>query len=317
MLIPAPIQEQFIRWATRRQERARAEIRLDRKRIFILPTRNGMWFGLMLLTMLAGAIHYSNSLAFILTFLLSGLLGITMWQTQRNLLGLTIEIGTAGDLYADAELALPLTVSSTFPDTGHILVLQWQDAPLTITGNNSDRFAHAHVLVRPVKRGWFQPGRFRVYSRFPLGLFQAWSWLEFDRRFLVYPKPLPLPLPERTPGDLGSDRTGHQTGAEDFAGLRDYRPGDASARISWKSLAAKQLPQTKIFNAGNADELWLDWASIDEVNTELKLSYLCAQVIDADQLQLEYGLKLPGLKISPNHGGNHKHECLKALALHE
>jgi hypothetical protein len=100
MLIPASIQEQFIRWATRRQERAKAEIQLDRKRIFILPTRNGMWFGLMLLAMLAGAIHYSNSLAFILTFLLSGLLGISMWQTQRNLLGLTIEISTPGDLYA-------------------------------------------------------------------------------------------------------------------------------------------------------------------------------------------------------------------------
>jgi uncharacterized protein (DUF58 family) len=192
--------------------------------------------------------------------------------------------------------------------------LQWQDAPITITGN---RHQFAHVILLPVKRGWFQPGRFRIYSRFPLGLFQAWSWLEFDRRLLVYPKPLPLHLPERTSGDLGSDSTGFQTGAEDFAGLRDYRPGDALARISWKTLAAKQLPQTKIFNAGSADELWLDWEDIDEANTELRLSYLCAQVIEADRLQLEYGLKLPGLKISPNHGGNHKYKCLKALALHE
>ncbi len=316
MLIPAPIQEQFIRWATRRQGRARSEIQLDRKRIFILPTRNGIWFGLMLLAMLAGAIHYSNSLAFVLTFLLSGLLGITMWHTQRNLLGLRIEIGSAGDLYAGAGQALPLTISTTFPDSGHTIVLQWQDAPITIT-DSTDQFLYAHVMVSPSKRGWFFPGRFRIYSRFPLGLFQAWSWLEFDRRFLVYPKPLALPLPERTSGDLGSDSMGIQTGAEDFAGLRDYRPGDASARISWKSLAAKQLPQTKIFNAGSADELWLDWENIKETSTELRLSYLCAQVIEADRLQLEYGLKLPGLKISPNHGNRHKHECLKALALHE
>jgi uncharacterized protein (DUF58 family) len=276
-----------------------------------------MWFGLMLLTMLAGAIHYSNSLAFILTFLLSGLLGISMWQTQRNLLGLKIEIGTASDLYAGSEQSLPLTISSTFPDTGHSIVFQWRDASITITGTKGAQDAQTHVKVIPAKRGWFDPGRFRIYSRFPLGLFQAWSWLEFDRRLLVYPKPLTLPLPERTSGELGSDSIGHQSGTEDFAGLRDYRPGDASTRISWKSLAAKQLPQTKIFNAGSTDELWLDWDDILDSETELKLSYLCAQVIEADRLQLEYGLKLPRWKISPNHGGNHKHECLKALALYE
>jgi len=82
-----PVKESFIEWATRKQQPARSRITLNRKRIFILPTRYGLFYGVMLM----GAIHYSNSMAFLLTFLLAGLGSIAMWQTHRNLLGLSIE----------------------------------------------------------------------------------------------------------------------------------------------------------------------------------------------------------------------------------
>ena len=42
---------------------------LDRKRIYILPTRRGLLFAVFLLVMLLGSINYALSLGFVLTFL--------------------------------------------------------------------------------------------------------------------------------------------------------------------------------------------------------------------------------------------------------
>ncbi|MEE8234535.1 MAG: hypothetical protein V3R41_07625, partial [Gammaproteobacteria bacterium] len=49
-----------------------------RQRVYIMPTRHGAVFGLMLFAMALGAINYNNSMAYILTFLLSSLSLVTL-----------------------------------------------------------------------------------------------------------------------------------------------------------------------------------------------------------------------------------------------
>ncbi|MFB3115961.1 MAG: DUF58 domain-containing protein, partial [Gammaproteobacteria bacterium] len=61
-----------------------------KQRIYIMPTRHGLLFGLMLFAMLIGAINYNNSMAYILTFLLGSLSLVTILHTYRNLAGLVI-----------------------------------------------------------------------------------------------------------------------------------------------------------------------------------------------------------------------------------
>jgi hypothetical protein len=48
------------------------DLRLDRRRVYILPTRAGLLFGLALFTMLLTAINYALALGYALTFLLAG-----------------------------------------------------------------------------------------------------------------------------------------------------------------------------------------------------------------------------------------------------
>jgi uncharacterized protein (DUF58 family) len=62
-------------------------------------------------------------------------------------------------------------------------------------------------------------------------------------------------------------------------------------------------------------ELWLDFVQAGALGTEARLSRLCAWVLQADKLALNYGLRLPGLQISPSSGEVHKRQCLEALAL--
>ena len=62
-------------------------------------------------------------------------------------------------------------------------------------------------------------------------------------------------------------------------------------------------------------ELWMDYAQAGTADKEQKLSRLCAWVLAADKLALDYGLRLPELEIKPASGEAHKRQCLEALAL--
>ena len=62
-------------------------------------------------------------------------------------------------------------------------------------------------------------------------------------------------------------------------------------------------------------QLWLDHAHCGLADHEARLSRLTAWVIMADQLGMEYGLRLPGRELSPDQGPSHRSRCLEALAL--
>ena len=68
-------------------------VNLTQRRIFILPTRQGVLFAIVLLIMLIGSINYNNSLGYLLTFLLASLAVVSILHTYRNLLSLKISVG--------------------------------------------------------------------------------------------------------------------------------------------------------------------------------------------------------------------------------
>jgi len=81
------------RWLARLTQPRQPEsgcIRLNRRRIYILPTRAGFLYLATLFTMLLGAINYDLALGHALVFLLAGLGLVGMLHTHRNLLGIEI-----------------------------------------------------------------------------------------------------------------------------------------------------------------------------------------------------------------------------------
>ena len=63
------------RWARRRQGTDQSSgFALERRRIYILPTRYGVIFAVVLFAMLLGSINYAANLAYAMTFLLAGLM---------------------------------------------------------------------------------------------------------------------------------------------------------------------------------------------------------------------------------------------------
>jgi uncharacterized protein (DUF58 family) len=175
----------------------------------------------------------------------------------------------------------------------------------------------AQVVIATQRRGVLRPGRFRIFATYPLGLFCAWANVELDLSCVVYPAPETgdVALPEVHAVSGPGDAIG--IGEEDFAGLRNYHPGDSPRRIAWKTLARSDVFATKLFSGATGTQLWIDYADTPHsLGLEQRLSRMTRWVIDATQSGLRYGLRLPDREIDFGAGEAHQTQCLEALALY-
>lgn len=303
-------------WARRRQGPDGASVRLERRRIYILPTRQGWLYGFTTFIMLLGSMNYSNSMGFMLTFVLAGLGFVAMHACHSNLAELQVSAGTARPVFAGDNARFVLHLTNPGRALRTAISLGASNSDTSVTG---DVAAHSHgsvaVPLKAEKRGWLKLDRLVVETTYPFGLFRAWSWVYMPLRVLVYPASAayapPLPSPS---GGLGQGRT-PQHGEEDFSGLRDYRPGDSPRHIAWKVSARADRLLTKKFSGNGLESRWLDFDAIDIPDPEGRLAVLCRWILMAHAENLDYGLRLPGQVIAIGGSSLHRDRCLKALAL--
>lgn len=285
---------------------------LNRRRIYILPTRHGMLFAVFLLSMLISSINYGLSLGYVLTFLLASLSLVGILHTYKNLQGLKIADGGASPAFAGEDAAFHLEFEA--PDARFSINACWRGAAPLLFDVADTQGVTVHVPAP--RRGRLQPGRFTIFTVYPLGLFRAWSYAAFDHAAIVYPKPGGNRLEFRAASETGSAaRASPREGSEDFAGLRAWQPGDSPRQVAWKIAARSGVLSTKRFSDTEGGAALLDWDSLAGLDAEARLSQLARWVLDAEQMGLRYGLRIPGLEIAPGNGGAHRRHCLEALAL--
>lgn len=289
--------------------------RLDRRNVYILPTRQGLFFAVTLMIILIGAINYNNSLGYFLTFLLGSIAIVGILHTYRNLLGLEVRLGNIAPVFAGSEVTVPVILHNPGTDRREQIALVYKGQELNTCAIAPSSQCMMALHWPAAKRGWQPVDRFTLASTFPLGLFRAWSHVVPDLHYLVYPKPSGekrLPQTSRYMASLMGDQG---IGSDDFAGLRGYRSGDSLKHIHWKALAREQGLLTKQFGGDRSERLWLDWRMLEGREIEVRLSQLCRWVIEAEQQGVEYGLWLPDQIIEPGRGHAHQQQCLQALAL--
>lgn len=286
---------------------------LHRHRIYILPTRYGLFFGVLLVVMLLGSLNYNNNLALMLTFLLGGVMLVAPVHTYRNLAGLRADGLHAEPVFAGDTARFALHLSSAEPRARCSVMA---DGLEETARTDLAQGGRALIELRRTadNRGWLYAGRVRLHTVYPLGLFRAWSWLDVAARTVVYPAPeaARVPLP-RAPGSGRGSRADDEE--EEFTGLRDYRSGDPSRLIAWKALARTDRLLSKMFSSRTSETLWLDFDRLQGLDREARLSRLTRWVLEAERANVSYGLRLPGRRLDPGRGDAHRRECLEALAL--
>ncbi|MBW1842047.1 MAG: DUF58 domain-containing protein [Deltaproteobacteria bacterium] len=289
---------------------------LSRKRIYILPTRHGWRFLLVLMAMLIGSINYKNNLGFLLTFLLGSMALVSILHTYRNLSRVQILSAAAAPVFSGGQAVFKFLVRAETHDRAAVF-FKLMNGGETRKDLTTGRDNWIDISVNTAFRGIFNPGDLRITSQYPFGFFYAWSRLHLDLHCVVFPKPVHSPF-EPIPDSSSSldDGRKNRPGVDDFQGLKSYQPGDSLQHISWKAFSRGQGLFTKQFIGQTGASVILDWGVMREANTELKLSWLCDMVIKAQRLNLTYGLKLPGKTIDPDRGDAHRQKCLKALAHH-
>ncbi len=314
MGVVASLKQKLFRW----QSDGTAPLRLGQRRIFIIPTRGGLLYALALIVMLLGAINYMLALGHALVFLLAGL-GITgMVHTFRNLYGLVITPGRCAAVFAGEMAHFQLTLGNDRPTARLALELEAEPGQLVITAVDSEKSTKISIPISAEKRGWLDLPRVRLSSRYPLGLFVAWSYLQPAMRCLVYPRPHHSPLPAPVAMPASGEQNG-DGGQEDFAGFRARQPADSPRHVAWKASArdtGERPLLVKQFAGGAQVEMQLDWTLIDPaLSPESRLSILAGWVISAEAAGCSYGLRLPNQEIPRHAGAAQQRRCLEALAL--
>lgn len=290
---------------------------LTQRRVYILPSKQGLSFVLLLFIMLLGSINYSNSLGYFLTFLLASLVLVTIFHTYNNLLKLSFGAASCPPCFAGDSAQFIVQVNNRHHQTRYSVQTFTSEKIITTTDIKQHSLTPVIVEHHFFKRGLVPLPRFTIESRFPFGLFRAWAILEIDQKILVYPKPSADKfLPVKHSGASEGDKQ-ISLGRDDFMGLRNYVQGDPLQHIHWKSFARHQTLQTKEFSASTSNDLWLNWADTTAQGTEYKLSQLCRWLLLADKQNISYGLSLNGILIKPGSGKKHLSHCLKQIALYD
>jgi uncharacterized protein (DUF58 family) len=307
----------FASWLYGFKPPERGTVVLVHRRVYIVPTRLGWTFGATLLLLLVGSINYALSLGFALTFLLAGMGLVAMVHTARNLARVALSAGRSEPVFAGESAQFRLHLAGRAPfDRPAILVRHVASGAQTVLDIPAHGQAEALLAVPATRRGWLPLGRVMLETRFPSGLFRAWSYTEPEARCLVYPRPertaLPAPIAHAAQGALRTASAGN----DDFATLRGYQLSDSPRHVAWKAFARTDELLTKQFSGEGAAQLWLDWQLLPAgLVIEQRLARLAGWVLQAERSGAHYGLRLPGVELAAARGEAHAASCLQALAL--
>ncbi|MEZ5456172.1 MAG: DUF58 domain-containing protein [Lysobacteraceae bacterium] len=306
-------------WAEKRLPsltRLRAEeplpIRIHRRRLYVLPTRYGLFLSVLLFGMLLGALNYNNNPALMLTFLMASVMHTALLAGWLALLGLQLDDVSAESVHVGEPIRWRLQWRSGGDRArrGLRLRLDAREFPFEVL----DHQIQVEIQQNALRRGWQSLPRLGLSTRHPLGVFRIWSWLHPSARCLVYPaleaNAPPLPLD----GVVGPPR--RQRGpSEDVHGLRDYQRGDPWRLIAWKRSAQIGHAVVREYETPTLGDVHLRWSQLNGLPNEQRISRMARWIVDAERRSLRSTLELPHLTLGPARGPAHLHACLRELAL--
>lgn len=284
-------------------------ITLRPKNIFIFPSRRGMLcIATIGIIWLLGT-NYQNNLTLALAYLLIVIFFLAIFETFKNLNGVKIEIIQVHNNYLGSPMGVTLRISSTHKRHHHNIKLGFSRFQLVGVDLFDEPVEHT-LYWESYQRGPSAAPPIRIWSRYPLRLFHAWTWFKADAIALTYPKPL------HQVQVYQYALTHHpREGVEEFDSLREYRSGDSLKQIAWKHYAKSEQLLTQHYTDTEKDNQWLELSHPHD-DLETALSHLCYWVLEYSEHQRRFGVLLPGETIPLGSGDGHRQAILARLAVY-
>ncbi|HKZ72926.1 MAG TPA: DUF58 domain-containing protein, partial [Steroidobacteraceae bacterium] len=141
-------------------------------------------------------------------------------------------------------------------------------------------------------------------------------WVHAPIETVVYPRARGSRPPPASPQRREGQRANTGTGDDEWLGLRPFRDGDSPRRVAWKAVARGGALVVKDYGAASDDLRLFDFAALAALDIETRLEQLARWVVDAEARGDRYGLRLPYRMLEPGRGPEHRHRCLRELALY-
>ncbi len=312
----AALKQRVQRWVRSRSQPGIPQ-QLGASNLYILPSGFGWAYAAILLTIATGAINYQLNPAFLFVFLLMiiGLIG--MWETHRNLKGLSIRCLEIDD----TEQGLPAKVTLLLTGEKAIrfaLYFSFDDGEPVKLEKLTQAGEETIITLPTLRRGRFKLPTIKIHSYYPLGLYRAWGYAYFDIEYYIYPQAKsPGFWPETSAGQNKHQKAADKAGDDELHELKSVAsPWAQASHIAWKISARGQGWYLKTMTSPAGENWFFRIEDLKENNIELNLQQLSYWIQTAEQSGHLYGLELNGKSIELNHGEQHMSDCLRQLAIY-
>ena len=171
------------------------------------------------------------------------------------------------------------------------------------------------VPLPAARRGRLRIARVRLSTAHPFGLFRVWTWVHAPLEVWVYPRPLGrLPMPVY--GELQSGRQARPAaGTDEWSGLRPFRDGDSPRAVDWKAYAREAPLLVKEYCPAARPSCACSTSPPCGSPTPRRgcASWRAGSWTRRHRASAT-ACVLPGLRLEPDRGPEHRHRCLAALA---
>ncbi|MEM7416949.1 MAG: DUF58 domain-containing protein [Gemmatimonadota bacterium] len=269
------------------------------------------------------AMNTGNNLLYLLLGSMLGFITVSSWLSEQAIRDLRIERRAPRAVTVGHDLRLTYEVTNKkrrFPS----LAVEISEAGLPEKAFLAHVPPLGHSTARSVnsfvQRGIYPLGTVTLSTGFPFGLFRKERDVDIPGEVVVWPRTdRPVREPRLGAGRLatmGASARGAAGTRGEYRSLRDYRVGDDSRDIHWKSSARLRSPVIREYEQDGAETRWvcLDLMSEPGEPAEVSVEIAATLLARAAHQHRPFALAAGSALLEPGDGRAHLERALDLLA---
>lgn len=285
----------------------------ERKKVYIIPSKNGMRFVAINFFLFLISISYSNNLALLITFFMVTFFILQMFTIHRIINMIDLDQIVLGNEFINFEHYARVTTKG---HNSKELCPYIQCSLMSEDQDDIEGVFHRQITPEQMifkmnfnKRGRYQFKRIKFYTYGPTGLFYVWRYFSLNHTVYIYPQKITVDKKNHVL-DQG-ERT--NSGEAEFEYYTRYLTGMNSKRIDWKVYARTDQLYSKKFSDNEATVLDINFNHF-HADKEMRLSYMSYLIDRYYHESIPYKVTLPNKILSANTGHRHYEESLEAIS---